>query len=508
MKILSAEQIRKADKVTIAQEPIRSIDLMERASIKVKDWIVAQIPNVDLRIAVFCGPGNNGGDGLAVARLLNNCDYLVDVYLLNIGPYCSPDYLLNLKRLPKRSYVQTFETKEGDDIPDLSKYGVVIDAIFGSGLSRPISDYWASLVASINSSDAKKISIDIPSGMYADASVEGIAVTADHTLSFQCPKLAFFMAENDRFIGQWTILDIGLDPTYLENINAKHEVVTHQLATSCLQSRRKFDHKGTFGHALLICGGYGKVGAALLAAKACLRGGVGKLTVHVPRYAYQVMQLGMPEAMVHIDKHDFWFSGVNSDEPFESIGVGCGIGQKQVTKDGLKSLIDSTNEPMILDADALNILAKNHSWLKELPMGSILTPHPGEYKRLFDKTENDFERLEQQIDLSRKLNLFIIYKCANTCITTPDGMAYFNVTGNPGMATAGSGDVLTGLITGLLAQYRDPLKASLLGVYLHGLAGDLAAKTVGQHGLIASDIIDHLPEAFMTLESIKSNYGR
>ena len=507
MKILSAEQIRKADEVTIAQEPIRSIDLMERASIKIKDWIVGQIPSTDSRIAVFCGPGNNGGDGLAVARLLNNNDYLVDVYLLNIGPHRSPDYLANLKRLPRRSYVQTYEIKEGDPLPDLSPYGVIIDAVFGSGLSRPITGYWSNVVSHINAANATRISIDIPSGVYADAPVKGVAVAAHHTLSFQCPKLAFFMSENDHFIGQWTILDIGLDPDYLRNVATKHIVITHDLASACLQSRRKFDHKGTFGHALLICGGYGKVGAALLAAKACLRGGVGKLTVHVPRYAYQVMQMGMPEAMVHIDKHDFWFSGINQDETFESIGVGCGIGQKQVTVDGLKSLINSTKEPMVLDADALNILAEHPSWLEELPAGSILTPHPGEYRRLFEKTESNFERLEQQIDLSCRLKLFIIYKCANTCITTPDGLAYFNVTGNPGMATAGSGDVLTGLITGLLAQYKDPLKASLLGVYIHGLAGDIAAKAVGQHGLIASDIIDHIPDAFMTLESGKGKYG-
>lgn len=508
MKILSADQIRIADDVTIREEPIRSIDLMERASIKVKDWITSHIPNIDLRIAVFCGPGNNGGDGLAVARLLNNNDYLVDVFLLNIGSNRSADYLVNLKRLPKRSYVQTYEIKEGDPMPDLSPYGAIIDAVFGSGLSRPITDYWAEVVSHINASNAIRISIDIPSGVFADAPRTGVAIVAHHTLSFQCPKLAFFMAENDPYIGQWTILDIGLHPKYLSSVSTKYAVITHQLVCSCLQSRRKFDHKGTFGHALLICGGYGKVGAALLAAKACLRGGVGKLTVHVPRYAYQVMQMGMPEAMVHIDKHDFWFSGVNQEESFESIGVGCGIGQKQVTIDGLKSLINSTEKPMILDADALNILAKNPTWLEELPRGSILTPHPGEYRRLFDKTKDDFERLQQQIDLSRRLNLFIIYKCANTCITTPEGMAYFNVTGNPGMATAGSGDVLTGLITGLMAQYKDSLKACLLGVYIHGLAGDIAAKTVGQHGLIASDIIDHIPAAFMTLESGKNRYDR
>ncbi len=508
MKILSAQQIRYADEITIHKEPIRSIDLMERASIKVKDWIVSQIPDTDLKIAVFCGPGNNGGDGLAVARLLNNNDYIVDVYLLNIGSNRSPDYLVNLKRLPKRSYVQTFQLKEGDAAPDLDQYGVLIDAIFGSGLSRPITGYWESIVSHINASDALKISIDIPSGVFADAPMKGIAVTADHTLSFQCPKLAFFMAENDPYIGEWTILDIGLNAEYLSNVETKHFVITRELTSACLQARKKFDHKGTFGHALLICGGYGKVGAALLAAKACLRGGVGKLTVHVPRYAYQVMQVGMPEAMVHIDKHDFWFSGIKLDESFQAIGVGCGIGQKQVTVDGLKSLIDNNNEPLVLDADALNILAGNPAWLKEVPNGSILTPHPGEYRRLFGKFENDFERLTQQIEVSSTLNLIIIYKCANTCITTPDGLAYFNVTGNPGMATAGSGDVLTGLITGLLAQYRDPLKASLLGVYLHGLAGDIAAKTVGQHGLIASDIIDHIPQAFMTLEAGKSKYGK
>ena len=442
-------------------------------------------------IPLFCGPGNNGGDGLVVARLLELQHRPVTVYV-SLTAHLSDDSKTNLDRLPRRRYLKVVDIDNSYAIPS---DGIIIDALFGSGLNRPLGLPWARFVADINSSKLSVISIDIPSGLYADDLAEGPRIRSDHTLSLQTPKLAFYQKEFAADCGVVHIIDIGLHRPTLEALEVKNHLVTREDVASIMPIRNTFDHKGTFGHALLICGGYGKVGAAILAARACLRAGVGKLTVHIPKYAYQVMQLAVPEAMTEIDNHDYWFTSCEEKTSYEAIGIGCGIGTKHFTAQGLKDLIENSERPLVLDADALNILSQNKIWLNHLPAHSVLTPHPGEYTRLFGEYLNSFDRLENQRQFSVDYNMFIVYKQAYTCITTPAGSAFFNSTGNPGMGTAGAGDVLTGMITGLVAQGIPVQDAVITAVYLHGLAGDLAAEKFGQQSLIASDIIDHIGAA-------------
>lgn len=491
MKILSTDQIRNLDQLTIKYEPISSINLMERAGRKISEWILQTIPDPKIPFHIFCGPGNNGGDGLVVARLLDQQHRPVTVYVNQQGPM-SPDARTNLDRLPRRRYLKVVDIAADSSLPD---EGIIIDALFGSGLNRPVSDPWLQYIMLINQSKLTIISIDVPSGLYIDQLTESIRIRADYTLSLQTPKLAFYQKEHAADVGNIEILDIGLHKPTLDKMEVSNFLLTRDDVKHLIPNRTTFAHKGTFGHALLICGGYGKVGAAILAARACLRVGAGKLTVHVPKYAYQVLQLGVPEAMTEIDDHDYWFTGCSEIQDFQAIGIGCGLGQKHGTASGLKDLIERSDRPLILDADALNILAQNKSWLNRLSPDTVLTPHPGEYERLFGKAYSSFDRLEHQRQLSRDYRIFIVYKQAHTCVTTPEGKAYFNSTGNPGMATAGAGDVLTGMITGLVAQQIPMVDSVLAAVYIHGLAGDLAAVKLGQHALVASDIIDHIGAA-------------
>jgi NAD(P)H-hydrate epimerase len=461
---------------------------MERASKKITQWIIENYQQEGLPIHVFCGPGNNGGDGLAVARLLHLQHRNVTVYI-NKQSLSSEDAQSNLKRLPTRGYLVVIDISTAFEMPTS---GLIIDALFGSGLSRALEGDWLRLVEKMNHTGLPTASIDIPSGMFGDIATSGTAVKADHTLCLQAPKLACLQVENAKNTGNLVIIDIGLHQPSIEKIAVENYLVEAKMIKSALPARGTFDHKGTFGHALLVCGGFGKVGAALLAARACLRVGAGKLTVHAPGAAYQILQLGVPEAMIELDGHDYWFTDCVNPARFDAVGIGCGLGLHASTAQGVRSILETTMTPLVIDADALNIIAQNDGWLTMIPKGSIITPHPGEYLRLFDQTSDSFERIEQQKNQSKALGIYIVYKNARTCITTPYGEAFFNITGNPGMATAGSGDVLTGMITGLLAQKLLPQNAVLAAVYLHGLAGDIAIQKTGQYALIASDIIEHL----------------
>ncbi|MCB0688779.1 MAG: NAD(P)H-hydrate dehydratase [Saprospiraceae bacterium] len=491
MKILSNQQARQMDQITIESEPITSVNLMERAGRKIAEYILQIIPDPKIHFHVFCGPGNNGGDGLVVARLLEQQHRPVTVYFSHAAKM-SEDARTNLERLPRRRYLRLVDLDTTFPMPS---DGIVIDALFGSGLSRPLQSPWSDLVQKINQSGLSVFSVDIPSGMFSDDLTKNTCVRADYTLTLQTPKLAYYQKENATLVGKLAVLDIGLSRSALNDLAVENFLITREDISAVIPDRATFDHKGTFGHALLICGGYGKVGAAILAARACLRVGVGKLTVHIPKLAYQVMQLGIPEAMTEIDDHDFWFTAAKDLTPYQTVGVGCGLGTKLSTAQGLRELLLGDHPPLVLDADALNILAQNKSWLNHLKPNTILTPHPGEYERLFGASPNSFERLAKQRQISVDYQIFIVYKQAFTCITTPQGQAYFNTTGNPGMATAGSGDVLTGMITGMLAQGLTALEASTTAVYLHGLAGDLAAEKEGQYALIATDIIDMIGTA-------------
>jgi ADP-dependent NAD(P)H-hydrate dehydratase / NAD(P)H-hydrate epimerase len=505
MKILNAEQVKKLDLYTIKNEPILSINLMERAARVCTEWIKNKFED-RVPVSVFVGPGNNGGDGLAIARMLADLGYNIRVYIC--GNKLSSDSLFNYERLliQKLTYIKFIISEE--DFPRLKSNELIIDALFGSGLARPLHGLFAEIVQFINRSDSAVISIDIPSGMFSEDNSKltkcldgGVveAIRATYTLSLELPFLSFMFPDSQHHTGEIHILPIGLNQTYLNEIETIYNYVDFNFVSGLLIKRHKFDHKGNFGHALIIAGSYGKMGAAVLASKACLRAGVGLLTVHVPVIGYEIMQTAVPEAMVCIDESESTFCNSDKQVSYTTIGIGPGIGTKKSMVELLDKLLVNSKRPLVIDADAINILSANKEMLVKLPKDSILTPHPGEFKRLVGETDNYFNKLETQINFSVQYKVYVILKGANTIITTPDGNCYFNSTGNPGMATGGSGDVLTGIVTSLLAQGYTSLNASILGVYLHGLAGDIAAQKFGQQALIAGDIIDCLGEAYKFL---------
>jgi ADP-dependent NAD(P)H-hydrate dehydratase / NAD(P)H-hydrate epimerase len=502
MRILPVEKIREADAYTIENEPVASVDLMERAAKQCCKWIRKRAGRQQ-EILVFCGPGNNGGDGLVIARLLGLKNYDVAVYILDFTENFSEDFNINLERLEEIDLAEIFRIKSAKEIDEIPDDAVIVDAIFGSGLARPVTGIPGEVIRFINRCAAVTIAIDVPSGLFADehsAGGGGEIIEADYTLTFQYPKLAFLFPENDQYVGRWHVLPIGLMDEFAESVDVKNFTVDRKDATDLLKPRSRISHKGTYGHALLVSGGYGKMGAAVLASEAALRAGAGLVTTHIPRAGYPIIQAALPEAMVSIDVDEFHFSRPPDLAPYNAIAAGPGLGMAKATQQALKILIQNTTIPLLLDADALNILSENKTWISFLPHNSILTPHPREFERLFGKSANEFERNRKQREFSLTRRLFIVLKGANTCISTPEGKCFFNTTGNPGMATGGSGDVLTGIILGLLAQNYHPQEACILGVYLHGLAGDNAAKRLSQQAMIAGDITSALGKAFKIVD--------
>ena len=505
MKILPVEKIREADAFTIENEPVDSVDLMERAASKVYEWFMKRCKTKEVSVKIFCGIGNNGGDGLALARMLYFSGIIPQVFIVRYSDKMSRDCEINFTRLKEETEVPMYDIFSEDDFPQIYDNDIIIDAIFGSGLNRPIEGFTAELIKYINKSNAIKIAIDIPSGLMAVSSqrsavssqqstVNGQQPIAkvDYTLTFQFPKLAFMFPEYDAFIGKWEVLDIKLHKDFIDNVETLNFYTTEDVVKPIIRKRTKFSHKGTYGHALLVAGSSGKTGAALLAAEACMRTGVGLLTAHLPKDALLPMQVYLPEAMTSIDKSDTHCTEINDILPYTAIGVGPGMGKNEDTVTLLKKIIQEATQPLVLDADALNIIADNPTWLSFLPDNTILTPHPKEFDRMFGMTNNSYERLELQRKMSVVHNIIIVQKGAHTAITFPNGTCFFNSTGNPGMATAGSGDVLTGIILSLLAQRYTPQEAALLGVYLHGKAGDVAAEKLGMESMIARDIIGNL----------------
>ena len=500
MKILNSSQIRQSDAYTIEHEPISSIDLMERAAGKCFEWIKNKIEKTS-KIKVICGLGNNGGDGLVIARLLLKAGYDTDVIILRHTDKSSEDFKINEERLKKLKKKNIVEVKEISEFPLLKDDDVIIDAIFGSGLTKPIEGMVSEVVEKINKCRGYVLSIDLPSGLFSeDNSLNNYKaiINADMTLTFQVPKLSFLLPENYKYIGEWTLIDIGLDRAFIESLDSQYYFVEENDIRQMLKPRSKFSHKGNFGHALLISGSYGKIGASILAARACLRSGVGLITAHIPKVGYEIIQKAVPEAMVSLDESEEFISSLPDTTKYNSIAIGPGIDIKEETQKLLKLLIQNSSIPLIIDADALNILSENKTWLLFLPKGCILTPHPKEFERLAGKPENDIHRLQLQKEFSVKFGVYIIYKGAYSTISTPDGKYFFNSTGNPGMSTGGSGDVLTGILLGLKACGYSSLETCILGTYLHGLAGDNAKEKIGEESLIASDIIDSLSDAFLS----------
>jgi hydroxyethylthiazole kinase-like uncharacterized protein yjeF len=500
MKIYSSIQTREWDAFTIQNEPITSLDLMNRAALRFTDWFVQTYPNQTQPVQIFCGTGNNGGDGVAVARLLDWLGFTAKVVVCDFAKKHSDDFDAQIALLPQHHNVGVEWLQTAQNLPVLAPEVLLVDALFGSGLNRPLEGAWAEVVDHINQLPNEVLSIDLPSGLFTDEHTPGNAViSADKTFSFERPKLAFFFPENAVRVGEWAFGSIGLFPGFDRMIETPFHFLSRKEVTVLYRPRKKFSHKGSFGHALLIAGSFGKMGAAVLAAQACLRSGVGLLTVHAPRSGNIILQSAVPEAMVSADHRAKIWAEVPEIQGFASIGVGPGIGREPETIMALQTLLEQAEQPLVIDADALNLLSENPAWWKNIPKESILTPHPKEFERLFGKTENDFERNKLQRKKAQEHHVFIVLKGANTAIACPDGACWFNATGNPGMATGGSGDVLTGILTGLLAQGYPPQSAALLGVYLHGLAGDLAAIENSQEALVAGDIVQYLGEAWLEL---------
>ncbi|MCU0431722.1 MAG: NAD(P)H-hydrate dehydratase [Cytophagaceae bacterium] len=487
MKILSAEQTRNLDQYTITYEPIEPIDLMERASQQVVRWLGDRYYR-DRPFIILCGPGDNGGDGLAIARLLSQRRYKAEVWLLKSEKY-SASNLLNQERLAGLLDI-TFLQKDSV-LPEPTAETVFIDALFGSGLSRPLEGIATQVVNQMNTWDAEVVSIDVPSGLFMDKPMEqGPVMEARYTLTFQLPKLALLLPQYERFVGEFFVLNIGLSHEFIEKSDTRNFYLTEVMIKNIVKKRSKYAHKGTFGKSLIIAGSYGMLGAAVLACKGCLRSGAGLIKAYVPEAGFFVLQNDLPEVMVLTDPHPELITEIPPLEEYTAIGVGPGITEKPAVQQAFTDLLAKAKIPLVIDASALNILAQFPDLQKSIPHYSILTPHPGELERLIGKWKDDFQKLKRASDFAAQYKVFMIIKGAHTTVCTPDGKFYFNSTGNPGMATAGSGDVLTGIITGLLSQGYEPLQAALLGVYIHGYAGDSAARKYSKPAMIASDIAE------------------
>ncbi len=505
MKIFPVAHISAIDQYTIKNEPIASIDLMERASLKFYKQFTSLYPHGDVSILV--GPGNNGGDALAVARLLIKDGRAVQVYLLSAEDRLSEDGKTNLERLKLiKDCVTVLNSK--DQLALISDQDIIIDGLFGSGLNRPLTGLAKDLVSYINELDVEVVSIDIPSGLFGEdnsANDLDAILMADHTISFQFPKLAFLLPENEIFVGEWQVVDIGLHPAIIKETQSPYCYTEAGHIKRLMKKHSRFAHKGHFGHALLLAGNYGKMGAAVLASRACLKTGVGLLTAHVPRLGYPIIQTAVPEAMAHIDRSDILLSEFPDLSDYSAIGIGPGIGTKPNTQTALRELLQSTGgKPVVLDADALNILSIDEELWGLVPNNAILTPHPGEFDRLAGASNSAYERLLKAIDFAKDMEVTLVLKGACTAVIGSDGHCYFNSTGNYGMATAGSGDVLTGMLLSLLAQGYQPLDAARIGVYLHGLAADLLLDESAEEAIVASDIISKIGAAYKFINRVVS----
>ncbi|MFV0546826.1 MAG: NAD(P)H-hydrate dehydratase [Bacteroides sp.] len=498
MKIFTANNIKKLDTYTIENEPIASIDLMERAA-RALTTAITERWSVQTPVTVFAGPGNNGGDALAVARMMAEKGYQIEVYLFNTKGELSDDCQTNKELLEMVDDVDFHEITTQFTPPNLTAKHLVIDGLFGSGLNKPLSGGFAAVVKYINASKSTVVAIDIPSGLMGEENtfnVKNHIIRADVTLSLQFPKLSFLFPENSEYVGEWDLLDIELSEEGIEEIETNYEILEPEDIRSLIKTRDRFAHKGHFGHALLIAGSKGMAGASILSARACLRSGVGLLTIHAPQSNLSILQTAVPEAMVDLDISEECFAVPVNMEHFQAIGIGPGLGRSEDTETALITQLSQCQVPVVLDADALNILANHRHTLTNLPKGSILTPHPKELERLVGKCQDSYERLSKACELAKSGQLYIILKGAYSTIITPAGKCYFNSTGNPGMATGGSGDVLTGIILALLAQGYEAEDAAKIGTYVHGLSGDMAKKKMGMTALIASDLVNYLPIAW------------
>lgn len=499
MKIFSAAQIQACDAHTLQASGIRPWDLMERAANKCADWLKANFPKETLFV-ILCGPGNNGGDGLAIARMLHLRSYGVKAFLLNFKEP-SADCTQNLQKL-KQVNEQLVTVVEPDAfLTDLPPHVVIIDAILGTGLSRPATGWVGDFIERINKMPNRKLAIDIPSGMATDIVGDRDAhiLAVQDTLTFQFYKRSFLHPEVAAYAGNIHILDIRLDKGFIDTAHTYYRTLEREDILAFYKKRDQFGHKGTYGNVLLAGGAHGKTGAIVLAARAALRSGAGLVTALVPESGYQVMQTAVPEAMCLTSGRESIIS-IDNWEKYKVIGVGPGMGTDANASQALSELLEGCTEPIVIDADALNIIGRHNDLLAKVPKNSILTPHPKEFGRLFGDNTNSMIQVDNARIQAMRYNINIVLKGHHTAVITAEGDCWYNMTGNAGMATGGAGDVLTGIITGLLAQGYTPQQAAMMGVYLHGVAGDLAAAELSQEAMIAGDIVGYMGKAFLSLQ--------
>lgn len=497
MKIFTAAQIKTLDAFTIQEQNIASLELMERAAMACYHWIRTNYP-IHRPILILCGMGNNGGDGLALCRILLQEGFSAKAVILKHRDTFSDDASLNLTALHHLAADNVQILEPGFFVTGIDEHVLIIDALFGTGLNRALDEWCTAFVQEINELPNETISIDIPSGLSADVlpSKDAAIMEAHHTLSFQFYKRSFFHPETAVFVGKIHVLDIGLSEKFTEETHSQYLTVDNKAAKEIYKPRDPFGHKGSFGRALLVGGSYGKMGAITLAAKACCRTGAGLVSTIAPACGNVILQTANPESMF-IASGEKFIETIKVQENINAIGIGPGLGLEEATRKALLQFIEWNEQPLVIDADALNLLSENEAHLLKLRHNAILTPHPKEFERLFGASADSMLQIEIGKAKAMKYNIHIILKGHHTAVLTPSGECWYNTTGNAGMATGGSGDVLTGILTSLLAQGYNSRDACLLGVYLHGLAGDEAAKDLSEEALVAGDIIDYLGKAYL-----------
>lgn len=499
MKIFSAAQLRACDAYTIQSEPVSSSGLMERAAAACHDWIVQHFSK-DTLFVVLCGMGNNGGDGLALTRMLYRSGYGVKAFLIETGRRFSQDCLYNLKKTEETDPALIRRVAEDTFITDIPENVLLIDAIFGTGLNRPLEGWIQVFVRHIDQLPNRKIAIDSPTGLPSDTIPDaGAAILhVDHTLSFQFYKRSFLHPEGGCYAGAVTLLDIRLSEHFIRATPTQYHLTDVADIAGIYRVRSAFTHKGSYGHAWIIGGSYGMAGAVVLAARAASRAGAGKVTAVVPEVAYPVLQSAVPEALC-LTGGERYIASLPEPDASAVLAIGPGLGTDRRTLRALETLLDATTAPMVLDADALNLIAGKKSLMDKIPAESILTPHPKEFERLFGPCPNSMLRLEKARTQAMRYNIHLVLKDHYTVVVAPDGNCFYNQTGTAALATAGSGDVLTGMIAALLAQGYPPLQAARLGVYLHGLAGRMAAGHYSEEAVIAGDIAAFIGAAYRQL---------
>lgn len=497
MKILTSEQIRNVDAETIKRESISSLELMMRASTAFYHWFIDKYSSKNTSVLIFSGVGNNGGDGLVIARLLHKSGYNVKVCVVEYSGRYTEDCAHNIRRVKAENISFSKITNE-NQIPDIRKYDVVIDAIFGTGLSRDISGIAETVIKRINESGKTVLSIDVPSGLFMEKETV-FAVKATETVTFQIPKLALFLPENHIYTGSVTIINIGLNEQAISETESNIYYTEKHEIRKLLKPLTRFAHKGTEGHALIVGGSLGKIGSVCLSSKGALKTGCGLVTAYLPKCGVPVIQMSFPEAMSIEDKGDKYITSINFDMKPDAIGLGMGMGQHKDTQSALYDFLNINKTPLVIDADGLNMLAKHKEWLSLINPKTILTPHPGELSRLIGEWKDDHDKIQKTLMFAQKYDLIIVVKGAYSLIIDSENI-YMNSTGTPALATAGSGDVLTGMITSLLAQGYKPIDAARVGVYLHGMTSDLTIQTIHPRSFVASDIIENIGNAFIDLE--------